>query len=245
MTQVSGVKLADRIYTLEELTTLVNSQRTELKRLSNYATKISSNLNTATETSAATMAFNSNTTGKPSCTSGIVRNIGYGKSSLASSSNYWQYQVAYCMTGEVYNRYKNNTTSTTSWSAWYNNSYPVGSIYATTNSENPSTYLGGTWEAFGIGRALVGVDSSQTEFETVEKTGGEKTHKLTVSELPSHSHRQYVTANSGGSGIRNDYDSDTRGIAHDQGVNTMNSGGNTAHNNLQPYITVYMWKRTA
>ena len=110
------------------------------------------------------------------------------------------------------------------------------------NNVNPSTLFGGTWIAFGTGRTLVGVDTSQTEFDTVEKTGGEKTHTLTIDEMPSHSHDakgwaavidgsgSYKTL--GAEGVSRTYSTDA-------------TGGGQSHNILQPYITVYMWKRTA
>lgn len=67
--------------------------------------------------------------------------------------------------------------------------YPVGSIYMSVNNINPSTYFSGTqWVLWGSGRVPVGVDASQEEFNAAEKTGGEKTHVLIESELPSHSH---------------------------------------------------------
>lgn len=213
-----------------------------------------------------------------------------------------------------------------------------------TENINPSTYLGfGTWVLWGSGRVPVGVDTSQTEFNTVEKTGGEKSHKLTVSEIPSHthtftanshthtlnnhthtvpahshrlnSHTHSVNITSGSSGAHEHYglfysdgrtiamiraSGDTTGVGMQwQGdakiygstsINTGNTGihnhtvsgttgasngstanssslttgtsnvntssttitgsnssigGNGSHNNLQPYITCYMWKRTA
>ena len=67
----------------------------------------------------------------------------------------------------------------------------IGEIYISTSSANPSTkFPGTTWQSFGAGRALVGVDTSQSEFNTVEKTGGAKTHTLTLAQIPSHSHTQ-------------------------------------------------------
>ena len=68
--------------------------------------------------------------------------------------------------------------------------YPVGSIYITANATNPSVLFGGTWEQLK-GKFLVGVDSSDTDFETSGKTGGEKTHTLTIDEMPSHNHKIY------------------------------------------------------
>jgi len=155
--------------------------------------------------------------------------------------------------------------------------YPVGSVYVSTSSTNPGSTFGGTWESFGTGRTLVGVDTSQTEFATVEKTGGEKTHTLTVDEMPIHNHtdRYYIQGASGWSlSISNDYtmmvkqgtfwfgdDRDESILGGSIGYNnagstinnvtilngpqTLTAGKSFAHNNLQPYITVYMWKRTA
>lgn len=119
--------------------------------------------------------------------------------------------------------------------------YPVGSIYTNaTVSTNPGTLLGfGTWTAFGSGRVLVGVDGAQTEFDTLGETGGAKTHTLITAEMPSHDHNVKATAGAagGGGGLT---------VGGAETGNTMsNTGGGGSHNNLQPYIVVYMWKRTA
>ena len=66
--------------------------------------------------------------------------------------------------------------------------YPVGSIYMSTSGTNPSSFLGGTWVAWGSGRVPVGVNTSDGNFNTIEKTGGESSHTLTVAEMPSHTH---------------------------------------------------------
>ena len=66
--------------------------------------------------------------------------------------------------------------------------YPIGAIYLSVSDINPSQWFGGTWELIAQGRTLVGVDTTQTEFNTVKKIGGEKTHVLTVAELASHTH---------------------------------------------------------
>lgn len=124
--------------------------------------------------------------------------------------------------------------------------YPVGSIFTTTtayaNSAAVVAAIGGTtWTAFGAGKVLVGVDGSDSDFNTVEETGGAKTHTLTISEMPAHTHGyQKHTGNSALS---------IHDIAHTvnsyANTQTTSTGGGAAHNNLQPYITVYMWKRTA
>ncbi|HFU4459607.1 TPA: DUF859 family phage minor structural protein [Streptococcus suis] len=135
------------------------------------------------------------------------------------------------------------------WTAWkapgLDQFYPVGAIYQSTVNTNPATLMGGTWTRFGQGRVLVGVNENDADFNTSDKIGGTKTHKLTTDEMPVHSHGQHVTANSGGTSIRRDWSSDGAGGIYDQGVQTKTAGGGRAHNNLQPYVTVYMWKRTA
>ena len=217
--------------------------------------------------------------------------------------------------------------------------FPIGYVLITTTNTNPGNFTAGTWEAFGTGRTLVGIDADQTEFNTVLKTGGEKTHTLSSSEMPSHTHTQgshshtgtassagshshTITANSGGShnhyassnwtgthghdilvygygrtaslnsgndesyllnysgggnsgnyasgrlyakntgshnhtitvdyggshthtGSSNSTGAHTHTLSTNSATPTINStGGSAAHNNLQPYITVYMWKRT-
>jgi hypothetical protein len=122
--------------------------------------------------------------------------------------------------------------------------YPVGSIYLTVNNINPMAWIPGTtWEVWGSGRVPVGVDTNDTSFNTVEKTGGAKTHTLTIDEMPSHNHtspdhgaHQY---NDRSGGSLSTGDSDTHNIR----INP--TGGGQAHNNLQPYITCYMFKRIA
>lgn len=125
--------------------------------------------------------------------------------------------------------------------------YPVGSIYLSITTTNPSTYFGGTWSQIAQGRTLVGVDTSQTEFKTVKKTGGEKAHTLTVNEMPSHSHSTDPTL------YKIDYNY-TKGVNgfigwadYSGGGAVVNNktGGGQAHNNLQPYYTCYIWLRTA
>lgn len=212
--------------------------------------------------------------------------------------------------------------------------YPIGAIYLSVNNTNPSKWFGGTWELIAQGRTLVGVDTTQTEFNTVKKTGGEKTHVLTVAELASHthtftgsSHTHSVGAHShglnshthsfsattstksltgtmnnmagqssdtgvSGSGIvslrnttgdkrpyaeKSDTCTSTKGdclnidASHNhtvsgttgaasgstanssafntggatQGGTNANTGSGTAHNNLQPYFTCYIWCRTS
>lgn len=119
--------------------------------------------------------------------------------------------------------------------------YPVGSIYITANATNPSVLFGGTWEQLK-GKFLVGVDSSDTDFETSGKTGGEKTHTLTVDEMPSHNHNILKPRWNTSAGANAVYGSNGLGTGSDYD-NMGYTGGSQAHNNLPPYMTVYMWKR--
>lgn len=124
------------------------------------------------------------------------------------------------------------------------NPYPVGSIYISANNTNPSKYFGGTWIAFATGRTLVGVDPSDSAFNTVLQEGGEKTHTLTVQEMPSHTHKINMR-NSATPGSASASPSTTNGGGQDwQSGDSTPRGGDAPHNNLQPYTTVYMWLRT-
>lgn len=121
--------------------------------------------------------------------------------------------------------------------------YKVGDIFLSFNATNPATVKGyGTWVLVSKGRTLVGVDTAQAEFNAVRKTGGAKTHTLTVNEMPTHDHgigsRNVL---GGGSGT-------SAGLGEGGGwiyVGFTAQGGGVAHNNLQPYITCYIWERTA
>ena len=104
----------------------------------------------------------------------------------------------------------------------------------------------GTWVALGAGRVLVGIDAGQAEFDTVKETGGSKTHTLTEAEMPAHVHQtlRERSATTGGATTLIARTSDTTSTV-DTAVNTESKGGGGAHNNLQPYIVVYRWERTA
>ncbi len=155
--------------------------------------------------------------------------------------------------------------------------YPVGSIYMSVSSTNPSTYFGGTWVAWGSGRVPVGINTSDSNFNTVEKTGGASSVTLTASQIPSHTHTftgsSTTTSSAGGHTHNIGRDTDggsgsSRYTVHKAGASgaqgtsptssagahthtltpkgkNANTGGGGAHNNLQPYIVCYMWKRTA
>lgn len=126
---------------------------------------------------------------------------------------------------------------------------PVGKIEMTVDNVNPSTrFPGTTWVAWGTGRVPVGVDAGQSEFNTVEETGGAKTHQLTEAQMPAHFHSAY--AGVGGAMPFPSYaiaSNGTTGAGSITGWNAVSTtaGAGQAHNNLQPYITCYMWKRTA
>lgn len=126
--------------------------------------------------------------------------------------------------------------------------YPVGSIYMSVKATNPGTLFGGTWVAIAQGRTLVGVNTSDNDFKTPEKTGGEKTHTLTVAEMPSHSHTigtQNLWKQAPTYGNINPGATEGANQADIQSNQTNVRGNNQPHNNLQPYFCVYIFKRTA
>lgn len=124
-----------------------------------------------------------------------------------------------------------------------NSIYPIGSIYMSATNTNPGSTLGGTWELWGAGRVPVGVDTTQTEFNVVEKTGGAKTHKLTIDEMPNHNHNAYLSGGSLASAAGRLLFETATGQEFYNSIKS--TGGSQPHNNLQPYITCYMFKRTA
>lgn len=162
--------------------------------------------------------------------------------------------------------------------------YPVDSIYMSVNNVNPSTFFGGTWESWGTGKVPVGVDATQTEFDTVEKSGGSKyiqahNHSFTQPTISTgaaattgsankHRHNVWrvlrklssgslnvmvpVNESGGEDVVHSTYaDAHTHSIpAHSHtasggAVGAVSGATTGATGNLQPYITCYMWKRTA
>ena len=120
--------------------------------------------------------------------------------------------------------------------------YPIGAIYLSVSATNPATLFGGKWEQIKDRFLLAAGDTY-----AIGTTGGEATHKLTVAEMPSHKHD--LRAPSGniaasGGGIGNEFVvSDTQGKSLPKW--TVAAGGNAAHNNMPPYIVVYVWKRVS
>jgi hypothetical protein len=129
--------------------------------------------------------------------------------------------------------------------------YPIGAVYISVNSADPGTiWAGTTWVAFGEGRTLVGQGqgSGLTNRPTVEATGGAETHTLTVAQIPAHNHTfsDKVRSMSTQGGYPNPTAQYNPNIATNDISNTTNNrGGGEAHNNMQPFIVTYMWKRTA
>lgn len=134
--------------------------------------------------------------------------------------------------------------------SFFNLVYPIGSIYMSVNPTNPSELFPRTaWMEWGQGRVPVGVDPSQAEFNAAEKIGGSKTVTLTVDQMPRHTHNvpkpewYGVTSEPDtGFGLLRTKNPNKDGS---DGFVSASAGGGKAHSNLQPYITCYMWVRTA
>ena len=149
--------------------------------------------------------------------------------------------------------------------------YPVGSIYMSFNPTNPGSLFGGIWAAIDAGRMLLAQGSAEWDVEyKAGSTGGEYKHALTADELAAHKHTGTVSITSDGSHTHTfnfvrEYDAggDWPGSAHyrtsqatkttnaggvhghQASVNIDNSGSGTPHENMPPYVAVYMWRRTA
>lgn len=115
--------------------------------------------------------------------------------------------------------------------------YPVGSYYWSSNSTSPSTLFGGTWTQVKDRFVLAAGDNY-----SVNATGGEKTHTLTVNEMPRHGHNWVQKFQGYGEGLQGN----AWGLAGAEGtVGVSETGGGQAHNNMPPYIVAFCWRRTA
>lgn len=120
----------------------------------------------------------------------------------------------------------------------FNVAFPIGTKIFNTGV-NPGTYLGGTWVLDNPGAVSVCQDENDTDFDTVGKTGGEKTHTLTINEMPEHNHNMIYGTNTNKPGF---------GVTVAAGDGPYSSpaiietkGGNQAHNNVQPYVVDCRW----
>lgn len=130
--------------------------------------------------------------------------------------------------------------------------YPVGAVYISVNSTSPASLFGGTWEQLKD-RFLLGAGDSYT----AGSTGGESTHTLTLDEIPSHGHAIYSKLTWGDDNTLPSWTPYlTTGSITDAGSSgetgkfykyfaIIDNGGGVAHNNMPPYIAVYIWKRVS
>ena len=118
--------------------------------------------------------------------------------------------------------------------------WPVGSVFTAVVATNPATLLGfGTWSSIAAGRMLIGLDSGDSKFDTVEETGGAETVTLTTTEMPAHTHNVEGSSTGGSGGTR--IDAQTSGKTDV----TSSAGSGAAFSIMNPYFVVYFWKRTA
>ena len=158
---------------------------------------------------------------------------------------------------------KGDGSSTTFNSFKLDMCYPVGSIYMSTVATSPADLFGGTWEAMPAGRVLLAQGTSEWGVEyQAGSTGGEHEHQLSVGELPKHSHQATIStdgehshkfnlySDGGNPGMHRNmsanmgYTCPAAGL-HSHTLTIGDTGSGTAHNNMQPWLAIYMWKRTA
>lgn len=203
----------------------------------------------------------------PTKTSDLTNDSGFIDNSVSNLTNYYLKSETYSQT-EINNLLNNKVDKTTTIAGidlqdnitvaelvdalkieMLKIENPVGHIRMETTDTNPADYLGfGTWVLWGSGRVPVSVDTTDDDFKTVEKTGGEKTHKHLSPETWFSSGGDYVgTTNK--YGFTKVYDRDFYGAAATKTEYTTSSEKlayfTSTESNVQPYITCYMWKRTA
>ncbi len=133
---------------------------------------------------------------------------------------------------------------------------PINKTEIFYDNDDHSNYLGFTWERTGVGKAIVGIDSNDSDFDEIGKNGGEKTHTLTIAEMPNHSHGETFPSQYGyeysllaNNGTGNSKTGVMPSISAPETTNnqltTNAAGGNQSHNNIQPYQVFAIWKRTA
>jgi hypothetical protein len=142
--------------------------------------------------------------------------------------------------------------------------FPVGAVFLSVVSTNPASLLGyGTWSQIAQGNMLVGFSSGDSDFGTVEASGGTKTHTIATANLPAHNHpvtdpghthlvEAFPTATGGLTGFTRDTSMSGTPANTSQstasattGITVGNTGSGTAVNHLNPFFVVYVWKRTA
>lgn len=134
-----------------------------------------------------------------------------------------------------------------------NKIYPVGSVYISVVNKNPGTFIGGTWVTFGQGRTLVGVNTSDSDFNTAEKTGGSKRRQLAArigafdSDIGAIGYAAMGNPSRGGFtyGIRGSASSNISASRVNHNTIVVDNADGKDPSIVQPYITVYFWKRTA
>lgn len=143
-------------------------------------------------------------------------------------------------------------------------SLPIGSIYQSTVATSPENLFGGTWEAMPAGRVLLAQGIASWGTYNAGSMGGEASHILSVGEMPIHNHsawtdaqgdhtHSYIYARGGNISCPPPFGGSTANVGsyqptstngnHGHGVGIGNTGSSQAHNNMQPYVSVYIWKR--
>ena len=122
------------------------------------------------------------------------------------------------------------------------NLLPVGTIIETVDPTSPAELYGGEWELFGQGRVFVCADENDEDFKNALKEGGEKTHKLTVGEIPSHCHSLTYTMEKNSNYWKIFAATGLQSSEKKTDTQTGYTGGDGSHNNLQPYIVGYRWR---
>ncbi len=125
--------------------------------------------------------------------------------------------------------------------------FPVGSIYLSVLNTNPKVWFGGKWELIAKGRTLVGVNTDDTDFDEAKKTGGEKSHRLLLTELPGGVIGGEAGNKSWAVAPWDNYSNWAYVTTSVDDVNNASTHGtcNQPHNNMQPYFTCFIWCRIA
>ena len=226
-------------------TTLTTNLNNEIKARTDGDATLTTNLNQEIQDREnADTTLQNNINSEVNARTGDIENVNSAINTETNARISADNAINQKLTQETTERKQKDAIITATIEDYWKTIYPVGSIYISTSQTfNPQTTWGGSWRKTANGRCLIGANNTYP----LGSTGGEATHTLSVNEMPSHSHNtvnKYILANE--EGEHPVYFKQGNDSRVDQSArNTDEVGGNQPHNNMQPYLAVYIWERTA
>ena len=227
-------------------TTLTTNLNNEIKARTDGDATLTTNLNQEIQDREnADTTLQNNINSEVNARTGDIENVNSAINTETNARISADNAINQKLTQETTERKQKDAIITATIEDYWKTIYPVGSIYISTSQTfNPQTTWGGSWRKTADGRCLIGANNTYP----LGSTGGEATHTLSVNEMPAHVHNGsrvnwYNTLQSNGISANIVAQSNLKGDGPN--IKTSSTGGSQAHNNMQPYLAVYIWERTA